>query len=156
MPIIDRLSYLIDFRTDRGSLDRADRGIDRLSSSFNSLGIAITGALSGLGAYLSFEGIKSAVEELRVAGTELGKLSELAGITNKEFQELAYVMQQRGLNQDQVAEGLKEFNLRLIELKELGTGPAGDALSLLGLDVNNFIGLGGIVPESNKSNESDL
>ena len=75
------------------------------------------------------------------SGRNTAQLSRIAGVTAEEFQELEHVFRQVGTRADDVADLFREMQLRLSEANRLGTGPAVDALEILGLTLDEITAL---------------
>ena len=93
------------------------------------------GVQSAIGSALSFA--NSALE----AADELQALSDRVGVSAEVLQEWQYIAVATGSDADDVADAFREMQLRLSEAAQLGSGPAVDALNLLGLTLQDLEGL---------------
>ena len=105
----------------------ADETAEEASESFVSLGKAV--AAIGIGKLLG-----DALE----MGDALTELSQISGLSTTKLQELAFAAREGGGTIDDVADAAREMQLRLQEAADLGSGPAVDALRLIGLEIGEL------------------
>ena len=72
---------------------------------------------------------------------ELERLSRIAQVNVESFQRLQFQVERTGGDSDDLADSLREMQLRLQEAASLGTGPATDAMRLLGISFSDLKGL---------------
>ena len=72
---------------------------------------------------------------------EVTKLNVASGLSVERLQELREVGKATGAEIDDIADASRELSLRLTEAAELETGPAVDALNLLGVSLDQLAGL---------------
>ena len=75
-----------------------------------------------------------------IAAKELQALSQAAGIDFGDFQRFDAVIQDLDGDTEAAGDALREMQLRLTEATELGTGPAIDALDVLGVSLSDLAG----------------
>ena len=109
-----------------GSLDRGASAAARLGKGLNIAAAAGGAALVGLG--------KAALDNAE----ELAGLSRLSGATARELQVLGEVAKRSGGSAEDVADAYREMQLRLSEAAQLGSGPAVDALNLIGVSIRDL------------------
>lgn len=93
---------------------------------------ALGGVIAGIGA-LGATGIQ--------AGAELQELSTISGLSVESLQKLGAAAKAGGGNVEDVADAAREMQLRLAEATKLGSGPAVEALQLLGITLEDLAGL---------------
>ena len=81
--------------------------------------------------------IKSRIGDAR----ELRNFAQIAMVSTTFLQENAIALRRTGAEQDDFIDGLREMQLRLSEAAALGSGPAVDALKLVGLSLSDITGL---------------
>ena len=158
MPQRIGIPAVVDDLTRRG-LDSVEGNVkqtaDKVTSDFDKAGRSTEGfgqKLSGLGDFLGVGGIagvagiaSGAVVAFGVSllntGDELAALSDMSGLSAEALQEWGYIAEQSGGSIEDVADAAREMQLRLAEAAELGTGPAIDALDLLGVTLQELDGL---------------
>ena len=106
-------------------------GIDNLRAKLSDLAgpAGIGAALTALGALIA-----------KGAGTaqELREMSIISGLATDDLQAMSDAAKAGGGSVDDVADAAREMQLRLAEAAKLGTGPAVDALKLLGLTLDDI------------------
>lgn len=93
------------------------------------------------GVALSVKGIQSYVNGHIQAADAIGKAAQKAGLTNKAFQELQFIADRTGTPLEGLRDNVFELTKRLGEMRERGSGPAVDALRILGLSIKDFAGI---------------
>ena len=127
-----------------GELDDTGRAADSAGESIGGMGSALSGlggiiggiGLAGAGA--AFVGFASSALE---SADELQRLSDRVGVSAESLQEWQYIAKSTGADADDVADAFREMQLRLSEAARLGSGPAVDALMLLGLTLDDLAGM---------------
>jgi len=109
---------------------------DQLGSVGNVLGLGFAGGVGvAAGAVGAFVG-----ELLRTAD-ELDTLSNISGASAEALQEWGYIARESGGSAEDVADAFREMQLRISEAAALGSGPAVDALDLIGVSLEHLRGL---------------
>ena len=117
------------------ALTGAGRDADQLGDKFGGLGEGITSNLGGIVAGIGLLGAVTAIVDKT---GELQRLSTLSQVSVEDFQVLAYQVRATGGDTDDLADSLREMQLRLAEASALGSGPAVDALALIGLGLDDI------------------
>ena len=140
---------------ERGAGD-AERAFDDLTTAVDDTGTAAgetSGLLGGIGgpsgvagkAALGVAGVAAAglaigtklVGDLFDTTAEIDNLSKASGLSVTNVQILGRVAEDSGGDITDVADAAREMQLRLAEAAELGSGPAVDALDILGLTLED-------------------
>jgi hypothetical protein len=106
-----------------------------IEKRYDAMGAKINKAFAGFVAGLSvgaLAGVISSVRDISAGIAEIGASAERAGVSNRVFQELAYVAEQTRVPIDALTDGLKEMNLRGDEFAATGKGSAAEAFARLG------------------------
>ncbi len=116
------------------SIDRVERGVSqKIAGAFSK--VAKGGALAATAAVVGFG--KAALE----TAVEIRNLSKISGASTDALQRLGRIAKQSGGDADDVADAFREMQLRLAEVAELGTGPAHDALKIIGVSLADLEGM---------------
>ena len=110
--------------------DALDVDVDEATSRIGGFGTALAGA----GVAAAAAGV-AIVGSALSAGRELRGLSQAARLNVEDLQAMGAVARQTGGDVEDIADASRELQLRLAEATSLGTGPAVDALNLLGLSI---------------------
>ena len=113
--------------------DRSSGKLQQLTATIRRFGPAArTAALAGVAAI-------TAIGAAAVGrATEIQRLSNIARTGAEDFQRLEYQVAQTGGEGEDLADILREMTLRLAEAESLASGPAVDALRLLGLSLEDL------------------
>ena len=103
-----------------------EKRAQQFERALKAAAVAGAAALTGVGAL--------AVQRAQ----EIDELSKAAKVSAEEFQRLEAQARLTGGRGDDLSDVIREMTLRLQEARDLGTGPAVDALQLLGLTVQDF------------------
>ena len=116
--------------------DRSSGKLQQLTATIRRFGPAArTAALAGVAAI-------AAVGAAAVGrATEIERLSKIARTGAEDFQRLEYQVAQTGGEGEDLADVLREMTLRLAEAESLASGPAVDALRLLGISLEDLEGV---------------
>ena len=108
---------------------RSRDAVRKLALGFAAMQVAVTAA--------------SAAMARAFIGTarELRSLTQISGASAEALQLWGKIAERSGGSAEDVADSYREMQLRLAEAAKLGTGPAVDALQLLGLTISDFAGL---------------
>ncbi len=116
------------------SIDRVEKGVSqKIAGAFSK--VAKGGALAATAAVVGFG--KAALE----SAVEIRNLSKISGASTDALQRLGRIAKQSGGDADDVADAFREMQLRLAEVAELGTGPAHDALKIIGVSLADLEGM---------------
>ena len=141
MPQLDIVVSAID--ETRAGLASAARGIDQTEKKVSRLGKASRLAGKAIGG-IAVAGAGIAVglgKELFDTAKELRELSAISNASGEALQVLGKIAESSGGSAEDVADAYREMQLRLTEASELASGPAVDALKILGLSLSDLEGL---------------
>ena len=100
-------------------LSNTTRSFDMLSSAASKLGLAFSaGAV--------FTGFSALINNATQSAKELQNLANLAGVNVERFQEMSFASQSVGLEQDKLADILKDVNDKFGDYLATGAGPLAD------------------------------
>ncbi len=116
---------------------RAGDSIGGMGSALSSLG-GVLGGIGIAGAGAAFIGFANSA---LASADELQRLSDRVGVSAETLQEWQFIAKSTGADADDVADAFREMQLRLSEAARLGSGPAVDALMLLGLTLDDLAGM---------------
>lgn len=122
-------------------LSRTTKAVSMLSAAASKIGPAFTLTAAAAGLQQMF---KSATE----TAFEIDKLSKLAGVGTERFQELAFAARSVGVDQEKLADILKDTNDKFGDFFLTGAGPLADFFETIGPKV-------GITAEAFKGLSSD-
>ncbi len=114
-----------------------------LESTMKQAATRVNGALGaiGLGGIVGGAGVAGIVATLSGVAkgiAEIGDEAKRAGLSNKAFQELAYVAKANRIEVDALTDGMKELSLRADEYIATGKGSAAESFQRLGLSVDQL------------------
>lgn len=117
----DTLQMRQALRDAEQSVDSFDKtsgkALERTAAKFKSSGTDIEGALRKAGAAIAaYISVSQGLAALASAGA-LGREAELAGLTTKRFQELAFAALQAGVSHDKFSEAAKQFANNVSEMR---------------------------------------
>ena len=117
-------------------------GLDVDEQSFDRAQFNITGMIKGLGGIIAAAGAVDAtikgltlglVNSFAEAAVEIDQISKRLNVNAEAFQAAAYAAKSFGIEQDQLADGMKELSMRAGEFALTGEGSFKDVASQLGL-----------------------
>ena len=115
------------------AMDRAQRRVERFSKKSKqdlnktTLGFnAVAGAAKRLGPLLAGAFATAGAAQIANTAVEIGNLSSVAGVTTDRFQEMAYAASTFGVEQDKLADILKDVNDKFGDYVQTGAGPLAD------------------------------
>ena len=129
---------------DKASLNKVEGEIDGASGRIGGRlkgigGIAKNVALGVAGIGLAGVGAAAAlVSNFVESSRELQAFSQRVGVSTTDLQQWGAVAAMSGGNTEDITDALREMNLRLAEASELGSGPAIDALNILGVGMEEL------------------
>jgi hypothetical protein len=106
-----------------------------IAKQHSDLGVKINKIFAGFLTGLSIgavTGVVSSIRDISAGIAEVGASAERAGVSNRVFQELAYVAEKTRVPIDALTDGLKEMALRGDEFAITGKGSAAEAFARLG------------------------
>ena len=125
----------------------AKKQADSISDSFGKIGDSLKGVVS---AYAGIEGIRfiaDLVTDTANYAKEIKNLSSLTGVSTDTFQAIAYGAKSVGIEQDKLADILKDVNDKFGEFLSTGSGPLKDFFEVIapkvGVTADNFRRLSG-------------
>lgn len=117
------------------SLAGAAAGIGKgLNAALSAFGGGFAGALIGGG----LTGIISNLGEISRGIAEVGDKAKLSGLSNRTFQQLAYVAGQNRIEIDALTDGVKELQLRADEWIKTGSGGGAESFQRLGFSATEL------------------
>lgn len=108
---------------------RAKQSADRIAASFKNFG---TGLVAGLTAG-GIAGIVNQIGNVAKGMAEIGDQAKVAGLSNRAFQELAYVATSNRIEVEALTDGMKELQLRADEYIATGKGSAAESFQRLNM-----------------------
>lgn len=108
-------------RRGSGEIDDFANRSKRMAKTVAKAGLAITAAVGTIAA-----GTYSIVKSAADAGAEIEQLSRLVGLTPEKFQKMAAGAKSVGIEQDKLADILKDVNDRVGDFIQTGGGPMAD------------------------------
>ena len=136
------------------AMDRAQRRVERFSAksqkdlsrttkAFNSMGRAARALTPILAGLVSVQAVRSSAD----FAVQIGRLSQVANASTTEFQKFAQAARTVGVEQDKVADILKDVNDRVGDFLATGGGPMKDFFEnvapLVGVTADQFRNLSG-------------
>lgn len=136
------------------AMDRAQRRVERFSAksqkdlsrttkAFNSMGRAARSLAPILAGLVSVQAVKTSAD----FAVQIGRLSQVANASTTEFQKFAQAARTVGIEQDKVADILKDVNDRVGDFLATGGGPMKDFFEnvapLVGVTADQFRNLSG-------------
>jgi muramidase (phage lysozyme) len=117
------------------SLSGAAAGIGKgLNAALSAFGGGFAGALIGGG----LSGVIANLGEISRGIAEVGDKAKMTGLSNKAFQELAFVASQNRIEVDALADGMKELQLRGDEWIKTGSGGGAESFQRLGFSATEL------------------
>jgi lambda family phage tail tape measure protein len=112
---------------------KASRGLDNLTDRARSLARQMQFLKAAAFAAAGAGGLALLLKNSVDTAKNIRDMSNRAGVAVETFQELEFAARQFGVQQDGLADGLKELALRADEFVKTGSGPAAEAFAALGL-----------------------
>lgn len=117
---------------DKG-LEKSDRKVSGFESTLKKMGGALAAAFAG-GAIVNFTG-----DLIRSAG-ELSVLADTMGLTTSELQAWNHAAEQSRVESDELRDAMATLQVEMLDFSKGGAGPAVEALSDLGIEVEDQAG----------------
>jgi hypothetical protein len=122
---------------------KTTKDLSRTTKAFNSMGRAARSLGPILAGLVSVQAVKTSAD----FAVQIGRLSQVANASTTEFQKFAQAARTVGLEQDKVADILKDVNDRVGDFLATGGGPMKDFFEnvapLVGVTAENFRNLSG-------------
>lgn len=106
----------------KGFESKSKKDLKSTSASFDMLASAAKRVGPAIAAALSVQAFRGALD----AASEIQNLSNIAGVASDRFQVLALTSQQFGINQEKLADILKDVNDKFGDYVQTGAGPLAD------------------------------
>ena len=119
-----------------GVVDKMDAGLKAAADKFRKVGkqfAAVGAGISGIGA-AALTPLVAMTNSFAEGAAEMNKLSTQTKISVEELSKLKFASSQVGVDFEDAAGAIEEFNIRMGETLQDGVGPAADALKRLGID----------------------
>lgn len=115
--VVARLRILLgmDSAEVNASARQTDKEVTKMSKGIASAAKIATTALGALGAAFTVDAVVRVTKEAIKYTTEIKSQAREAGVTTKSLQEYRYAALMAGVSNDQLADGLKELNLKIGE-----------------------------------------
>lgn len=130
-------------RASKSAKDQADS----ISDSFGKIGDSLKGVVSAYAGIQGINFIASLVTDTANYAKEIKNLSSLTGVSTDTFQAIAYGAKSVGIEQDKLADILKDVNDKFGEFLSTGSGPLKDFFDVIapkvGVTADNFRRLSG-------------
>ncbi|SFH23008.1 D-alanyl-D-alanine carboxypeptidase family protein [Ensifer sp. OV372] len=130
------------FRQMQTDAEKAGSGIEKAMGgamkSLGAFGKGLAGGAIGALAVGGLDQIIGRVGELTKGIANIGNEARRAGLGNKAFQELSYVVEQSRVPIDALVDGFKELHIRADEFYTDGTGAGADAFRRLGYSADEL------------------
>ena len=134
----------IQATVDRRALNKAEGELDgfteRSKGRFSRIGGLAKSAALGvgvIGAAAVTAGV-ALVSNFVASAREIQQFSDITGVSTTALQQWSAIAGQSGGSAEDVTDAIREMNLRLVEAAELGSGPALDALNILGVGLDDL------------------
>jgi len=125
--------------------NKAEKDLGKVTKSFNGMAAAAKNFLPAIGAAAAVTGLKNIMMQAGDTAKEIQKLSTLSGIGVERFQELAFAARQVGVDQEKLADILKDVDDKMGDFLTTGAGPLKDFFEqiapLVGITEEAFKGL---------------
>lgn len=118
------------------AMTRAGATMRRIGSAAAKVGAAI-GAVGAAGLAAAAGGLAALTKQQLAAGDELGKNADRLGVSTEALAGLQHASELAGVSQEALNKSLQRLNRSLGEAME-GTGPAAEALAVLGLSAEEL------------------
>lgn len=125
----------------------AKKQADSISDSFGKIGDSLKGVVSAYAGIQGINFIAGLVTDTANYAKEIKNLSSLTGVSTDTFQAIAYGAKSVGIEQDKLADILKDVNDKFGEFLSTGSGPLKDFFDVIapkvGVTADNFRRLSG-------------
>ncbi|WP_421413534.1 D-alanyl-D-alanine carboxypeptidase family protein [Agrobacterium tumefaciens] len=130
------------FKQMQADAEKAGSGIEKAMGSalktVGAFGKGLAGGIIGGLAIGGLDAIIGRVADITKGIASIGSEAKRAGLSNRAFQELAYVAEQARIPVDALTDGMKELSLRADEFIYTGKGSAAEAFQRLGFSASDL------------------
>jgi hypothetical protein len=116
----------------------ASGGVTALTSGLKRIALAAAGAAS---AYVSIRTITNGIRDIAKLGGDLSDLAARSNISVRNLVVLRQAFDDAGVGAERVSQSIALMQRQLAEAATSGTGPAADAISRLGLSIEQLLAL---------------
>lgn len=116
----------------------ASGGVAALTSGIKSIALAAAGAAS---AYVSIRTITNGIKDIAKLGGDLSDLSARSNISVRSLLVMRQAFNDAGIGADRVSQSVALMQRQLAEAATSGSGAAADAISRLGLNINDLLAM---------------
>ncbi|MCL4181227.1 MAG: hypothetical protein KJ072_26220 [Verrucomicrobia bacterium] len=125
-----------------GLIDKEGRaasvGVGSLTAGLKNIALAAAGAAS---AYLSIRTVANGIRDIAKVGGDLSDLSARTNISVRNLVVMRQAFDDAGVGADRVSQSIALMQRQLAEAATSGSGPAGDAVSRLGLSIEELMAM---------------
>ena len=125
-----------------GLIDKEGRaasvGVGSLTSGLKNIALAAAGAAS---AYLSIRTVANGIRDIAKVGGDLSDLSARTNISVRNLVVMRQAFEDAGVGADRVSQSIALMQRQLAEAATSGSGPAADAVSRLGLSIEELMAM---------------
>ncbi|NSZ02289.1 phage tail protein [Agrobacterium tumefaciens] len=130
------------FKQMQSDAEKAGSGIEKAMGNamktVGAFGKGLAGGIIGGLAIGGLDAIIGRVADITKGIASIGSEAKRAGLSNRAFQELAYVAEQARIPVDALTDGMKELSLRADEFIYTGKGSAAEAFQRLGFSASDL------------------
>lgn len=130
------------FKQMQTDAEKAGSGIEKAMGNamktVGAFGKGLAGGIIGGLAIGGLDAIIGRVADITKGIADIGSEAKRAGLSNRAFQELAYVAEQARIPVDALTDGMKELSLRADEFVYTGKGSAAEAFQRLGFSASDL------------------
>jgi hypothetical protein len=116
----------------------ASGGVAALTSGIRRIAVAAAGAAT---AYVSIRTITNGIRDITKLGGDLSDLAARSNISVRNLVVMRQAFEDAGVGADRVSQSIALMQRQLAEAATSGTGPAADAISRLGLNIEDLLAL---------------
>ena len=116
----------------------ASGGVASLTSGIKNIALAAAGAAS---AYVSIRTITNGIKDIAKLGGDLSDLSARSNISVRSLLVMRQAFNDAGIGADRVSQSVALMQRQLAEAATSGSGAAADAISRLGLNINDLLAM---------------
>jgi phage-related protein len=116
----------------------ASGGVAALTAGIKNIALAAAGAAS---AYVSIRTITNGIRDIAKLGSDLSDLAARSNISVRNLVVMRQAFDDAGVGADRVSQSVALMQRQLAEAATSGSGPAADAISRLGLNLNELLAM---------------